>query len=260
MTQTTDLHSPGLQDVKCNYWRKAVGLPQAGSGTTQFILAIALACVTASQLAADMAGAGSGVAIPDNNPAGVNTRIVFTANEVISRLWITIDFGTINNLNRGHTYVGDLVVRLQGPGGTVTVFDRPGVPATAFGDSSNLAGVYRWEDGGLDFSAAAGSVNNNQIVANGTYNPQDANDNFLSFNSVFAGTQTAGSWTLTFYDLASGDVGGIAGWTLNIISSPIPVPEPSMFPLSLAGVAVGRRLARRKRKQNLRQRRRVYYG
>src|SRR3989339_192610 len=55
-------------------------------------------------------------------------------------------------LSINHTYLGDLKIVLTGPGSTsVTLFDRPGVPAiSAFGRSANFSADFPivFDDGG----------------------------------------------------------------------------------------------------------------
>ncbi len=208
--------------------------------------------------AADMAGFGGGGTIPDNNALGFASTITFLDNEEITDLSVAIDFGTLISGSMGHSFVGDLMVTLTGPGGTITLFDRPGVPASTFGDSSNLTGTYTWADGGANFTTAAFAVNNNTSVANATYSAQSANDTFLSLALLFGGTGTAGDWTLRIADRATGDVGGFSGWSLNIVSTPIAIPEPSASVTLAASLLVAGWWTNRSRKMKLRRERRRF--
>lgn len=217
----------------------------------------------AGRLSADMINTGGGGVIPDNNATGFASTINIAVNEVITNLSVSINFGTLGGGVRGHTYVGDLRATLTGPGGSIVLFDRPGVPASTFGDSSNLSGIYRWSDTGGNFSTAAQAVNNNSVVANGNYRAQAANDSFLSFATTFAGSSTAGTWTLRLTDLASSDTGGFLSWTLDIQSSPAAVPEPSaalcLVTTLLGAVWATSRSRRREARTRKRLRYRVYY-
>jgi subtilisin-like proprotein convertase family protein len=178
---------------------------------------------------ADMAGLGAGGPIPNNSSAGISSIISFAVNEEIVDLEVTIDFGPIVNGVSGHTFLGDLSAQLMAPDGTtISLFDRPGVPATGNGDNSNLAGLYSWSDSGTSFTAAAAAVGNNQTVANAIYLAQDANDGVLSFATAFLGKATVGNWTLKITDQKNRDAGGFLNWSLNIQSNQfVAVPETS---------------------------------
>ncbi len=222
-------------------------------------LTVAIALTAFAPMHADVIGFGSGGAIPDNNPSGFSSSITFTQNEIITGMSISIDFGAIVAGTSGHTYVGDLIGTLSGPGGSIVLFDRPGFPATAFGDSSNLANVYIWANGGADFSAAAANVGNNAIVANGTYSAQAGDNSFRSFATTFNGSSTAGLWTLNISDNAGSDTGGIVGWTLNIQGF-VAIPEPSSPVFLAAAFAVAGWWSYRKReREKSRRRDRIYY-
>ena len=215
--------------------------------------------LTNSIVFGDMIGMGGGGSIPDNNVNGVASTISFANSETITNMTLTINFGPIVPNISGHTYVGDLIATLTGPNGTMTVFDRVGYPATNFGDSSNLSGSYSWSDSGGSFSAAAAAVGNNVAVANGNYRAQNGSDGFLSFQTAFAGTNTAGDWTLRISDRAQTDVGGFVGWTLNIQSfAAIPEPSSAILLTSLFGIAGLMNSRRRQRRQRRRMKRNWY--
>jgi subtilisin-like proprotein convertase family protein len=59
------------------------------------------------------------IAIPDNNPTGITSQINLTQEAAITSLKVTVSIT--------HTYIGDLVVELRGPGGFVQrLSDRAG--------------------------------------------------------------------------------------------------------------------------------------
>jgi subtilisin-like proprotein convertase family protein len=178
---------------------------------------------------ADMAGLGVGGLIPNNDAAGISSTIVFAVDEAVETLDVSIDFGPLVPGATGHSFVGDLSATLTAPDGRqISLFHRPGVPATASGDSSNVSGSYRWIDGGASFTSAAAAVGNGTSVANGDYSAQAADDTFLSFDAIFGGAMTAGNWKLHVADQKTRDAGGFASWSIRITSAPIiVVPETS---------------------------------
>ncbi len=176
-----------------------------------------------------MAGIGVGGLIPNNNAAGITSIIGFAVDEAVESLEVSIDFGPLITGVTGHSHVGDLSATLTAPDGRqISLFHRPGVPATANGDNSNLAGSYKWIDGGASFTSAAAAVGNTESVAMGDYSAQSADDTVLTFESIFGGAMTAGNWTLNIADEKSRDVGGFVSWSIQLTSAPvIVVPETS---------------------------------
>ncbi len=146
------------------------------------------------------------LAIPDGNPTGVSSSI-------------TVPVATIPNaasmrvrVNLQHTWVGDISVQLTSPCGTTFTFDRPGVPASTFGNSDDVNGVYVFDAtlaSGIPEVAVAG------LVPAGNYAPTDANG---VVNSTWAAMtfpcSAAGTWTLKIVDGAGGDVGTLIDWAL----------------------------------------------
>ena len=84
------------------------------------------------------------MAIPDANTTGVNLTVAVSGLGPITDLDFRFD-GTVSSpdplsttVGVNHSWVGDMIFRLTSPGGTtVTFYDRPGVPASTFGCSSN---------------------------------------------------------------------------------------------------------------------------
>jgi subtilisin-like proprotein convertase family protein len=161
--------------------------------------------------------------IPDANPTGASNTLTITHNFLIQDLNVLL-FGT-------HTYVGDLSFRLSDGTTQTTFFDRPGVPASAFGCSGdNLPGMYADDEGGN------GSLENNctnstpAYTPNGRYTPN-------SSLSVFDGDSTAGTWTMTASDAVGGDTGTLQQWCLEVIiggaaatATPTRTPTASVTP------------------------------
>ena len=137
-------------------------------------------------------------AIPDSNPAG----IADTMNVVFAGTIADIDV----SVEADHTWVGDLSLTLEHVGTTtsVPIFDRPGVPASGFGCSSNDIDVI------LSDEAAAPVEDQCSPVApaiQGEFSPN-------SPLSAFDGESFSGNWQLTIADHASGDTGTLVEWCL----------------------------------------------
>ena len=143
---------------------------------------------------ATVATSSPGVAIPDDNPAGVTSSIEVTNPGRIKDLNVRI-----NSLT--HPWVGDLRIDLTGPDGTtVTLAAHPGGP----------------DNGGDNF---ANTVFNDEIAVNiaagsppytGSFRPQ--NDQL----SRFYGKTQQGTWTLRVRDLVQGMTGTLDSWGLEL--------------------------------------------
>jgi len=158
------------------------------------------------------------LAIPDNSPAGISSTINLPATA----------FATANDLkiriNAGHSWVGDVKFTLTSPCGTTFLFDRPGVPASTFGNSNNLGSnnaasppspppaVYTF-----DLSAATvipETALGSGFIPTGNYKPSDvagAAHNWAGLTFPCAG---AGNWTLTVSDNGAGDIGTLISWQI----------------------------------------------
>jgi subtilisin-like proprotein convertase family protein len=139
------------------------------------------------------------IAIPDNNPTGVTDTIVVASGSALLDMNVSI--------NATHTFVGDLVFTLTNTttGTSVTVIDRPGVPATTFGCGGDDVNVVMDDRGG----------NGPVEVMCGTTAPalfgSPTPNNPLS---AFDTQPLAGTWTLRAVDLAGADVGTLNSWCL----------------------------------------------
>mgnify|MGYP003571894847 CR=1 FL=1 len=142
-----------------------------------------------------------GAGIPDNNPAGI-TDVINIGNS-FSVTDVTVD------LNVTHTWQGDIIATLSHGATTVTLMDRPGVPASTFGCSDDDFAV-SFVDGG------PGDAENDCPVG-GSTNP-------LSPLSAFAGADSAGAWTLSISDNAGGDTGTLDSWSISIGGGGEPEP------------------------------------
>ncbi len=141
------------------------------------------------------------VAIPDGGGPGTPVTDTITVPD-------SFPIGDLNvDLTITHTWVGDVTVTVSHLGTTVTVLDRPGVPATQFGcDQDNFSGII------LDDEGTGGAVEA-QCALNLASPPNYTPNNPLS---VFDGMDSAGVWTITAYDSATPDPGTLNSWSLHI--------------------------------------------
>ena len=180
-------------------------------------------------------------AIPDGpaacNAYGGNRDVTFAVTGVS---------GTITNvavnitLTPGHTWSGDLDVRLIAPGGAPehVIFSRTGATtATAAGDSSDAAGPYTFSDAAPASptwwaAAAAEATGAAPVPAGSKYRTSSAGEvagggaNTL-ITPVFAalGAAANGTWTLRFRDHCSADTGTVASANLTIDAGPPIIPQ-----------------------------------
>ncbi|TMI64832.1 MAG: hypothetical protein E6H07_02645 [Bacteroidetes bacterium] len=150
------------------------------------------------------------IAIPDAIPAGVNIPLTSPA----------ISFGAASNLkvqvttNSGHSWVGDLILKLTSPCGTTFLFDRPGVPQGAFGNDADFIGTYTFDIAGATIIPETGGG----VIAPGTYQPSNSANPGIAhqWSGITFPCSGAGTWTLNVSDNAGGDVGTLESWSLII--------------------------------------------
>lgn len=203
----------------------------------QFILPMLLVATMTSVSYADVSVSGDGVVFLDN--ASVSSSVVIGASETITNLELDISQMT-------HSWIGDLIVTLTHDDTGTSAVIASGIGSvgnTGSGDSSDFGGDYTFSNDGGDIWAAAAAANGS-IVPVGDYFATDINGTLVDLDATFAGENTAGTWTLDFFDRANGDTGFIQNWTLNITSSPI--PEPGTFGVLAIAAVAG--LARRRRR------------
>ncbi len=137
------------------------------------------------------------VAIPDDDPAGATSVLMVGDNVTLADLDVRV--------NITHTFVGDIFITLTSPmGTTVTLLDRPGVPASMFGCGDNNMNV-TFDD------ESAGDLEN---LCAGSDPWLDGPGPPVSPLTAFDGEMTAGTWTLTVSDNAGADTGQITDWEL----------------------------------------------
>lgn len=161
------------------------------------------------------------LAIPDNDPVGVNDSLVIASSETVTDVNIY--------LNVSHTWVGDLAFTMthEASGTSVAFIDRPGVPASSLGCSQNDI------DATINDEGTDGNVedecNTGAPAIQGDFVGGDPPNNSLL--AAFDGLPLNGSWTLHVADKAGGDIGTVNEWCLVAASG---TPEMGVDPSSLA--------------------------
>ncbi|RBP48489.1 C25 family cysteine peptidase [Arenicella xantha] len=152
-------------------------------------------------------------AIPDGSGSaspGAVASVTIEVPAAYSNAITDLDF----LLQINHSYVGDIIATLQSPAGTtVTLVNRPGVPASTFGCSGNNIDVTLDDEAGsLVENQCAGAV----PTISGTHRPAGT-------LSSFDGQTPAGTWTLRVTDNAGQDTGTIipSGVCLDLTTVPV---------------------------------------
>lgn len=187
----------------------------------------------------------------DNNPATAGSASFTLAVSGVVNSTIS-SFNSLT-VTMGHSWAGDLVMTLTSPSGAVAdIVVRPGVTtATNVGTGTNFgasaataAGTATYtfvQSGGLNLIPAPTSG----VYAPGSYNilsavnplvvaPGASGLGYAAFN----GLDVNGTWTLTVRDLATGDTGTVAGWSMDITT--VPTPGAAAL-IGLGGLAATRR-------------------
>jgi subtilisin-like proprotein convertase family protein len=144
--------------------------------------------------------------IPDNNPAGIEHSIFVPDHFTLADL----DVGLIV----GHTWNGDLRVRLTHGATQVWLIDRPGHPSLTFG----------YNNDGFDIilnDAAAQAIESSSSggpTVTGSFRP---NEPLAAFN----GQDVFGAWTIWIADVQAQDIGVLKEWALYATQLP-PTGEP----------------------------------
>ncbi len=133
------------------------------------------------------------LAIPDNNPAGVNSVITVVDNKEI------LDIDVLVNIT--HTYDGDISIYLVSPAGvSIDLSTRNGGSGEDYSDT-----VF---DDEADTSITDGSA-----PFTGSFQPEEP-------LSTFDGIPSAGDWTLHVVDSAGSDVGTLNNWSITFLFPP----------------------------------------
>ena len=181
-----------------------------------------------------VSGSGSGFNIPDNDPSGITSSIVISADEEIADVEVTL-----NNLS--HSWAGDLKATLSNGTSSADLVVKVGDPGGTSGDSSTFNGNYGFKDGGADLWTAADNAGFGSPIAPGTYAATGAANVPVSLIGTFAGGSTAGTWTLSMSDAAQGDTGALGSWDIAFQTNPgqtIPEPTGVLIWATLAGLGM----------------------
>ncbi|GMU66161.1 MAG: hypothetical protein AMXMBFR36_24350 [Acidobacteriota bacterium] len=151
------------------------------------------------------------LAIPDNNPTGVTDTITIDpGSEFITDLDVLIQ--------ATHTWVGDLAFTLThvDTGTSVTLIDRPGVPATANGCPGDDVDV-TVDDEGADPAIEIQCSNLPAITGSA-----QGGDPTGAVLAAVDGELFAGDWTLTVADHVGADIGTLDFWCLQATVDTMP--------------------------------------
>ncbi len=183
---------------------------------------------------------GLPAAIPDNSPTGVTNTLnvnTFGAGDVLG------GNVTLNNVcfEIQHTWVGDLIVSLQAPDGTIVpLLNRPGTPPGTFGCANNHINACVELGVGADMEGVCNTSTTPTpppYAISGTFKAHAGAD--LNAINLAAGLAN-GSWRLIVSDNAGGDLGSILAWSLNFTQTSISgggvtqiagLPSGAVFPV-----------------------------
>lgn len=168
--------------------------------------------------------------IPDNSMG------TFTAcqNVVVSGVGASLTDANVL-VTAAHSWVGDVTLRLQSPGGasTLMLLNRPGRTGTGFGSDDNFVNteVIEYDDAhptsaenmgvgcAANIGTGAGNCDNFfQPAPAATDTPiAGLGTNLAQFN----GSDANGTWTLCAADSAGGDTGTLTSWSLVVSAVPV---------------------------------------
>ncbi|MBP9824575.1 MAG: M36 family metallopeptidase [Thermoanaerobaculia bacterium] len=188
----TSVIVPGLLAETVYYWRVKATNGCGGTFTaTRSFTTAAEYCVA------------PGAAIPDNLPAGISSSIIIPpGGAIIADMNISV--------KATHTWPGDVKLTMSHGGAPVAFYDRPGVPASTFGCSTDNVDVTINDEGTsgnleTTCNASAPGISGDRVGGD------PANATLLQ---AFDGVSLSGTWTLVASDLAAGDTGTLTEWCL----------------------------------------------
>jgi hypothetical protein len=155
---------------------------------------------------------GACINVPNPYTICVNPNLAIPDNASTASIINIPNNGTITDVNVSvdmlHTYVGDVSMTVGHGGVTRTLMDRPGVPATTFGCSSdNIDAIF--DTGALGNPETACNINPPALLSPPNFNPTQA-------INTFNGQNMLGAWTLTSTDHFAPDPGVLTQWCLTI--------------------------------------------
>ncbi len=173
------------------------------------LLFLGLFRVSAGTFTNEASGVQTNLPIPSIGSGGTGTFADFTYSRItITNIPASETISDVNvTISLDHTFVGDLIIRLIGPGGT----NGPSTILTT--NSNNSANGYHnttFDD------QASGPLSSGTDPYTGSFLPQQP-------LSVFNGTFAPGDWTLEIEDVTGGDQGTFLGWSLEITTGQVVV-------------------------------------
>ncbi len=133
---------------------------------------------------------GGGIAIPDNDPTGIEDTINVADAFAVGDVNVSIEVE--------HTFLGDLDITLTHNGTTSSIIMQDACGTNA--------------DADITIDDAAGDVVCAEPLT-GTFNSASLNGEGLS---IFNGENSAGTWTLSVVDDAGQDTGSLLSWSLEL--------------------------------------------
>jgi hypothetical protein len=142
----------------------------------------------------------------------VNPNLPIPDNASTASIINIPDMGTITDVNVSvdmlHTWVGDVGITLNHGGLTRTMMDRPGVPGSLYGCSSdNIDALF--DSGGPGNPESTCNLAPPALLSPPNFNPTQA---LTGYN----GQNMMGNWTLTSTDSVGGDSGTLTQWCVTI--------------------------------------------
>ena len=171
-----------------------------------------------------MGTSSPGAAIPDDFPTdGLDLDDTITIGATTGTVT-----DVVVDVQISHTWVGDLILTLESPGGaaSTTLMVRPGVPATTFGCSGDDMDTTFSDSGATTTEAVCSNL---PAIDAGPYLAQsDDAGNSVSLAATFNGVNATGDWTLTVSDNAPNDTGTLESWTITISGPTLGVEDNAL--------------------------------
>ncbi|MGB0384698.1 MAG: M36 family metallopeptidase [Ardenticatenaceae bacterium] len=186
--QTSHMAEAGLATETTYYWRvRADNECAQGSHSPPFGFTTGLMICNAPALR-----------IPDGDPAGVSDELVIAGDGVIADLDVKV--------KATHSYVGDLVFRLENldSGTTVTLIDRPGRDEGGYGCNGDDINAILDDEANTPVEDAC---DNNKPTISGSFMPNDS-------LSAFDFQALSGRWRMSVSDHVGADTGTLDEWCL----------------------------------------------
>lgn len=153
--------------------------------------------------------------IPNNDPSGVNDAIYIADPRAVLDVDVRPEIY--------HTWVGDLVVRLthQASGLSITLLDRPGIPASQYGCGNDDVRAIFDDQITLPVEKRCAPY---PAAISGIFQPVEA-------LQAFNGLSAKGDWVINVADVSANDTGKLQNWCLRmVLGDPSQIPQPSPPP------------------------------